>query len=124
LDHEKVDGEAFFVTNDAPVPFWDFARIVWRYSGSELGTEHVWTISKDTGLLLGGVMEWVFWALGRKASLTRRQVKYSCMTRYYDIKKARKRLGYAPIVGLEEGVKRGVGWFLEEAARETEKKAQ
>ena len=28
LDYEKVDGEAFFVTNDEPVYFWDFARAV------------------------------------------------------------------------------------------------
>lgn len=124
LDHERVDGECFFITNDSPVPFWDFARSVWKYAGSEKGTEHVWIIGKDVGMLLGGVMEWGMWLVGRKAKLTRRQVKYSCMTRYYDVGKAKKRLGYVPIVGLEEGIKRGVGWFLEEARRDGEKKGQ
>lgn len=124
LDHEKVDGEAFFVTNDEPVPFWDFARMVWKACGSPHGTEHVWVISKEMGLLIGGVLEWGMWLVGRTPKLTRRQVKYSCMTRYYDISKAKKRLGYAPIVGLEEGIIRGVKYFEEGQKAESEKKAQ
>ena len=124
LNHEKVDGEAFFITNDSPVYFWDFARAVWKAAGSPLGTEHVWEISKDVGLAIGGFLEWAMWAVGRPAKLTRRQVKYSCMTRYYDVGKAKKRLGYAPIVGLGEGIERSVRWFEEEGRREGEKKSQ
>ncbi|KAK5987317.1 Sterol-4-alpha-carboxylate 3-dehydrogenase ERG26 [Cladobotryum mycophilum] len=44
LDHERVDGEVFFITNDAPVYFWDFARAVWRAAGNKAGTEGVWTL--------------------------------------------------------------------------------
>ncbi|KAH8593550.1 sterol-4-alpha-carboxylate 3-dehydrogenase [Bisporella sp. PMI_857] len=124
LDHERVDGECFFITNDSPTPFWDFARMVFKAAGSDKGTEHVWVISRDVGLVLGGVLEWVMWVVGRPAKLTRRQVKYSCMTRYYDITKAKVRLGYAPIVGLEEGIKRGVGALLEEQKAAGEKKSQ
>lgn len=124
LDHERVDGEAFFVTNGSPVYFWDFARMVWKAAGSPLGTDHVWEISKDVGLAIGGLIEWVMWCVGRPPKLTRRQVKYSCMTRYYDIGKARKRLGYEPIVGLQEGIERSVKWFEEERRREAEKKGQ
>ncbi len=57
LDYEKVDGEAFFITNDQPVYFWDFARAVWKAAGSEKGTEHMWTMSKDVGMFIGGVLE-------------------------------------------------------------------
>lgn len=119
-----MDGEAFFVTNDQPVPFWDFARMVWKASGSELGTEHVWVISKEVGMLIGGTLEWGMWAVGRTPKLTRRQVKYSCMTRYYDIRKAKRLLGYTPIVSLEEGIKRGVAYFDEELKKDNEKKGQ
>jgi sterol-4alpha-carboxylate 3-dehydrogenase (decarboxylating) len=124
MDHERVDGEAFFITNDSPVYFWDFARMVWKACGSTLGTEHVWVIGKDAGLALGGLLEWGFWLVGRTPKLTRRQVRYSSMTRYYDISKAKKLLGYAPIVGLQEGIERAVGWFMEEAKKEEEKKGQ
>lgn len=124
LDHEKVDGEVFFVTNGAPIYFWDFARMVWKAAGSRKGTEHVWEIGKDTGLTLGGVMEWVYWGIGKTPKLTRRQVRYSCMTRYYDITKAKKRLGYEPVVPLQESVEKSVKWFEEERAKAGEKKTQ
>jgi sterol-4alpha-carboxylate 3-dehydrogenase (decarboxylating) len=124
LDHERVDGEAFFITNGSPVYFWDFARMVWRTCGSTKGTEHVWTIGKDFGLTLAAFMEWGYWIVGKTPKLTRRSVKYSCMTRYYDIGKARRLLGYAPIVGLQEGIERSVAWFEEEARKEGEKKGQ
>lgn len=124
LDHEKVDGEAFFITNDEPVYFWDFARAVWKAAGSEKGTEHVWVIGRDMGMAIGGLLEWGMWCLGRTPKLTRRQVRYSTMTRYYDCGKAKRRLGYSPLVGLQEGITRAVGWFDEQRVTEGEKKGQ
>ena len=32
-DHEKIDGEAFMVTNDSPVYFWDTSRYIWTLYG-------------------------------------------------------------------------------------------
>ena len=122
--HERIDGEPFFITNDSPVYFWDFARAVWKAAGSELGTEHVWVIGREVGLALGAVLEWGFWAVGRKSRLTTREVKYSCMMRYYDVGKANKRLGYAPIVSLKEGIERSVEAFMGEDRKTGEKKDQ
>ncbi|CZS89378.1 related to C-3 sterol dehydrogenase (C-4 decarboxylase) [Rhynchosporium agropyri] len=124
LDHEKIDGEAFFVTNDEPVYFWDFTRAVWKAAGSDKGTEHVWVIGKDTGMAIGALLEWAMWCLGRTPKLTRRQVRYSSMTRYYDCGKAKRRLGYKPLVGLQEGITRSVEWFEEQRTKEEEKKGQ
>ncbi|KAL3417621.1 3-beta hydroxysteroid dehydrogenase/isomerase [Phlyctema vagabunda] len=124
LDHEKVDGEVFFVTNDSPVYFWDFARALWAAAGSDKGTEHVWVIGQDNGLMLASAMEWVYWALRRTPKLTRRQVRYSSMTRYYDITKAKQRLGYEPIVPLADGIERSVKWFQELRLQEGQKKSQ
>ncbi|KAI5370059.1 Putative 3-beta hydroxysteroid dehydrogenase/isomerase, NAD(P)-binding domain superfamily [Septoria linicola] len=109
LDHEKVDGEAFFITNDAPVYFFDFARMCWAAAGDKTRPDQVWKLSKEVGLFLATLMEWVFFLfrLG-KPNLTRQQVRYTCMTRYYNIDKAKMRLGYTPLVGLQDGIKRGV----------------
>ncbi|KAF2859627.1 hypothetical protein K470DRAFT_218780 [Piedraia hortae CBS 480.64] len=109
LDHEKVDGEAFFITNDSPVYFFDFARSVWAAAGDRTKPSDVWVLSKDVGLLIAMLMEFAFWLfkLG-KPNLTRGQVKYTCMTRYYNIDKAKTRLGYRPVVKLSEGIERGV----------------
>lgn len=124
LDHEKIDGEVFFITNDQPIYFWDYARAVWKAAGSDKGTEHVWHIPYDVGMAIGGILEWGMWLVGREAKLTRRQVKYSCMTRYYDCGKAKRRLGYAPLVGLQEGIDRAVKHYLTVKKQEEENKAQ
>ncbi|KAK4892494.1 erg26, C-3 sterol dehydrogenase [Elasticomyces elasticus] len=109
LDNEKVDGEAFFITNDSPVYFFDFARMCWAAAGDKTQPNQVWVLSKGLGLFLATIMEWVFWIfkLG-KPGLTRQQVKYTCMTRFYSIDKAKRRLGYKPVVKLEDGIRRGV----------------
>lgn len=104
--------------------FWDYARMIWKAAGNEKGTEHVWKISKDIGLLIGGLLETVSWITGKPAALDKMKVRYSCMTRYYDITKAKNRLGYEPIVGLVEGVETSVAWFLADKAAKGEKKDQ
>lgn len=116
LDHERVDGEAFLITNDSPVYFWDFMRAVWRAAGSDLGTAHVWTLSRDVGYALGFLSECVFALVRKPPTFNRQRIVYSCMTRYYNIDKAKMRLGYQPLVSLDEGVKRAVRWFLEQEA--------
>jgi sterol-4alpha-carboxylate 3-dehydrogenase (decarboxylating) len=124
LDMERVDGEVFIITNDQPVYFWDFARAVWKAAGSEKGTEHVWVIGKDIGLVLATVLEWGTWLVGKDTPFKRRIVRYTSMTRYYDCSKAKRRLGYRPIVSLQEGIQRSVNFWLEEQKVAGEKKGQ
>ncbi|OAA66731.1 c-3 sterol dehydrogenase c-4 decarboxylase [Niveomyces insectorum RCEF 264] len=114
LDYERIDGEAFLITNGSPVYFWDFARTVWKYAGCTDGTDKAWVLSREVGVLLGLASECVFALLRRPPTFNRQRIIYSCMTRYYDISKARRLLGYEPIVSLEEGIRRGVKWFQEQ----------
>jgi sterol-4alpha-carboxylate 3-dehydrogenase (decarboxylating) len=114
LDHERVDGEAFLVTNGQPVYFWDFARAIWRAAGSGKGTDHVWEMSREVGIMLGLLSEIAFGIIRKPPTFNRQRIVYSCMTRYYDITKARRRLGYRPLVGLSEGIKRAVQWTLDQ----------
>ena len=112
LDHERVDGEAFFITNDEPVYFWDFVRSVWAKAGDKTQPSQVWVIETDFGLILVWLLEWLYWfAGGRVPNLTRKKVVYSSLTRYYNVDKAKNILGYKPQVGVEEGVRRTVQWF-------------
>ena len=123
LDHEKVDGEAFFITNDEPMYFWDFARTVWSAAGDKTQPSQVWVIGKAFGMVIVWLTEWLFWlAGGRVPNLTRKKVIYSSLTRYYNIDKAKNVLGYEPQVRLDEGVQRTVKWFKEQDG--LEKKSQ
>ena len=116
LDHEKVDGEAFFITNDTPLYFWDFARMVWSTVGDTTEPSEVWVINRDIGLVIASAMEWVLWLVGRTPNLTRKAVNYSSMVRYYNIDKAKKLLGYAPLIGMEEAIVRSVKSFQTQKA--------
>ena len=121
LDYERVDGEAFIITNGKPVYFWDFARLVWKAAGDKLEPSQVWVIPRDLGLKLAYALEWLYWfAGGRKPNLSWKQFNYSTMTRYFNIDKARIRLGYKPQVDMDEGVLRTVRW-IQEKRREEQK---
>ncbi|KAF2869369.1 hypothetical protein BDV95DRAFT_629953 [Massariosphaeria phaeospora] len=124
LDSEKVDGEAFNITNGQPVYFWDFARAVWHEAGDTVPLSGIWHLSWEFAFGVGAILEWLFWVLGKTPNLTRQQVRYSTITRYYSIDKAKKRLGYAPIVDLDEGIRRGVRHILEQEDRQKQKKGQ
>ena len=85
------------------------ARACWAAAGDKTTPEQVWWLSKDLGLLIATILGWVY-AIMRwgKPNLTKQQVQYSCMIRYFNIDKARRRLGYQPIVGIDEGIRKGV----------------
>jgi len=113
LDTERVDGEAFIITNDSPVYFWDFARAIWKAAGNDKGLEGVWKLPTDVGIFLGLLSEIAFGIIGKPPTFNRQRIIYSSMTRYYNISKAKQRLAYRPIVPLGEGIERGVKWCLE-----------
>lgn len=122
---ERVDGEAFFVTNDEHYRFWDFARAVWHAAGDRSDPKRVWVIPKDVGLIMATFVEWIFWLVfwgSKEPQFTRRKIKHTCMNRTFRIDKAKSRLGYVPEVSMEEGIERGVKWFLEVEAQDQSKK--
>ncbi|EEP76539.1 conserved hypothetical protein [Uncinocarpus reesii 1704] len=113
LDYERVDGEAFTITNDSPVYFWDMARSIWALMDRYVEPHQVFELGEGTLTVVGGILETVFGLFGKRPRLTRREVRYSCMTRYYSCNKAKLRLKYRPIVPLDEGVARSVAYVLE-----------
>lgn len=110
----QVAGQAFFITNGEPVYFWDFARRIWlaldppTEEGRKRAEGGAWVIPRQFGMVLGYLGETWAWLIGKDAGFTRYRVGYSCATRYHNIEKARRVLGYEPEVGLEEGVRRMV----------------
>ncbi|KAH6604725.1 c-3 sterol dehydrogenase c-4 decarboxylase family [Trichoderma cornu-damae] len=119
LSHERVDGEIFFITNDTPVYFWDFARAVWRAAGCEKGTEGVWQISRGVSIILGSASELFFDIIGKPPTFTKMRAMISTVTRYYNIDKAKRVLRYEPLFTLQEGIKRGVDWALEQEKKDS-----
>ncbi|MCJ1385943.1 hypothetical protein MMC17_009068 [Xylographa soralifera] len=69
---EGVDGEAFFVTNGEPIPFWDFARTI------EAAARH---LVKNEGI----VRSTTFGA--KNTTFSRSTMRFACMTRSFRIDK-------------------------------------
>ncbi|KAG6903117.1 hypothetical protein C0995_004664 [Termitomyces sp. Mi166 len=116
----QVAGQAFFVTNGEPCYFWDFPRLVWHHLDSVFPGKRQprkpFKLSKSLGLLAATGAEYVAWLTAKEPTFTRFKVSYSCVNRWYNIEKARRVLGYEPIVGLEEGIKLMVEWWAKEYA--------
>ena len=102
----KVDGEAFFITDDNPVALWDFVRKIWAAAGDQTPKEKIWVIPDRVAINLATTMDWIYWIVffGRKRPyiFTRQRVEYMCHTRTFRIDKAKERLGYVPRGDMDE----------------------
>lgn len=108
----QADGEAFFITNGQPIPFWDFPRALWyHYNGHVDSPESIVVLSLTFALILACLAELFSKLTGRPVQFTRYRVTYTACDRYYNIEKARRILGYEPIYGLEDSIKRSVDWW-------------
>lgn len=121
-ESRKVDGEAFFITDGNPIPFWTFERLIWNAAGDKTTPEDVTVIPAWFMLSLASAVEWLYWAftlgLKRPKVLRRQVMTYTCYSRTYSIEKARARLGYDPVDDRDEQIRRGLNW-----ARRTQKEA-
>lgn len=110
-------GDAFFITDDAPMPFWDFQRKIWNEAGDRTPLEQVRVIPAWVGMAIAVFVEYVFWffTFAQKLppkSLRQDTLRYAITESTYCISKAKERLGYEPLTSTDEGIRRGVRWAL------------
>ena len=100
-------GQAYFITNGEPMPFWDFIRKVAarlgfppvKYTAPKSLVYAIAAIKEGIDTLKGGT-------LNAEDGLTRFAIRYMCTHHYFSIEKARRELGYNPAVSVEEGIER------------------
>jgi sterol-4alpha-carboxylate 3-dehydrogenase (decarboxylating) len=115
----KVDGEAFFITDDSPMKFWEFSRRVWKLGGDRYlnGSPNPRIIQIPFWALMGPVSagEGIRKMAGGKGELklSRHHLEFMKSGSRVSCDKAKARLGYRPVCGTEEGVSRSVAWFME-----------
>ena len=63
--------------------------------------------------MAGAVCEAVCAPLGIEPPIYRRRVDFFTKSRAFDITRARTEIGYAPHVGLREGISRTLNWYRE-----------
>ncbi|KAI9662116.1 MAG: erg26, C-3 sterol dehydrogenase [Alyxoria varia] len=140
---DKVDGEAILITNASPIYFWDFAKGLWfkyyraclslsKSSGQESSSPPLpepvsrpFVLPSGPMLVIAIIITWVTWLLQLPPpSLNPLSVRVSCMTRYFQQKKALGALGYAPVWTMDEALDRTALWFAEQRRSEGVKKVQ
>lgn len=108
----QVAGEAFHITDGAPMLLWDYMRMVYRLAGDKTKPEEIKIIPAWLAMTMAtvaeGVYSWVTWGRQRPTQLNRTIVSHSVRNYTYDISKARRVLGYQPAPMLEEGLKEAV----------------
>ncbi len=114
----RVDGEAFNITDDAPLPPWTFFRMFWVQLGDSTPLSKVWVIPSSVALFMSECAEWWTWVTSfgrlRPKVLIKERIEFLLYTRTYSIQKAKERLGYAPMLPTSEAVRRAVDWALRE----------
>ncbi len=105
-----VAGRAFFVSDDAPVPLWEFIDRVLAAAGLPPVEK---TISPRVAYAAGWLLEKVYGTLrlSGEPRLTRFVAEELATSHWFDIGAARRLLGYRPVVEPEEGLRRLAEWL-------------
>lgn len=113
----RIDGEAFFITNDEHMLFWDYQRAIAASIGIPVKKEDIKIVPIWVAYLAALVSEWYTWVVtwGQEVPLvTREAVRMTVIHRTFNIEKAKRVLGYQPKVTIADGLERAGKWFVEE----------
>lgn len=127
---ERADGQAFNISDGSPMKFWDFARTLFREAGDANwapdGSQKAVQIPFWVILFGIGLTEWLYWIFTfgllrpNSSTPTYHYMKTGC---WLDISKARRVLGYEPLLHTNEGLKKSVHWMRENGYLEDKKNA-
>jgi nucleoside-diphosphate-sugar epimerase len=104
-------GEVYLLAGARSWPMDEVHAAIMKYAGADAKYPRV-----PLGLALFGarVLEKAYTARGRTPVVTYENIKSSATDRTFDVSKAKRELGYAPQVGLDEGARLTVEWFKKE----------
>lgn len=110
LERPQAVGEAFIIAGPRYVSQRELADVVARHTGGRVLPFRVpaWPLQA-----LGTIVESICVPLGLEPPLHRRRVDFWVKSRAFSIEKARRLLGYAPKVDLDEGVARTAASYRE-----------
>ena len=110
LDRPEAVGEAFLIAGPRYLSQDELASLIARHTGGRVLPFHIPAAPIQ---LLGDVVEALCVPLGLEPPLHRRRVDFWTKSRAFSIEKARRLLGYAPRVDVEEGIARTAAWYRE-----------
>jgi 3beta-hydroxy-delta5-steroid dehydrogenase/steroid delta-isomerase len=104
VERSPVCGEAYFLSDETPINAGEFAIELVRNMGL---TAPLVRVPDPIARAVGGVFERLYQLFGAPQPLfTVANVKLCDIDHYFSIDKAKRHLGYAPLVDTEEGLRR------------------
>ncbi|HEY7413387.1 MAG TPA: NAD-dependent epimerase/dehydratase family protein [Vicinamibacteria bacterium] len=110
LARPEAVGEAFIVAGPRYVTQRELAEVIARHTG---GAVLPFRVPAAPLRWAAAAVEAVCVPLGLEPPLHRRRVEFWTKSRAFSIEKARRLLGYAPRVDVDEGVRRTAAWYRE-----------
>ena len=111
-DRAAVAGRAFFITADDPIETWTMVNHLLAAAGEPPVTK---SISARAARNVGAILETV-WRLLRRSTeppMTRWVAEELSTSHWFNVSAARRDLGYAPQVSLDDGLARLRSWCAE-----------
>ncbi len=106
----RANGKAYFISQGEPVNLWHWIADLF----SRMGVPQVdKRVAERTAYRLGAVLELAYRLLGlrHEPKMTRFLAEQLAKSHYFSIEKARRDLGYEPLISTEEGLQRTVQWL-------------
>jgi nucleoside-diphosphate-sugar epimerase len=122
LDHKRAVGEVYNITNDRPLTQKQLLRAIAHEVGANPPRLHI----PYHALYAAGYAAERLATLApssRRPPITRLGVAFLGTDNRYGIDKARRELGYAPLVDLDEGVRLAARWYRKGDAEHTARPA-
>ncbi|MBA3658656.1 MAG: NAD-dependent epimerase/dehydratase family protein [Gemmatimonadales bacterium] len=106
--HPRAVGEVFILGGEEYRTLAELASMI----AAELGVPAPWIkLPARPFQMLGSICERVCVPLGIEPPIHRRRVDFYTKSRAFTIEKAKRLLGYRPLVSLEEGIARTAEWY-------------
>jgi sterol-4alpha-carboxylate 3-dehydrogenase (decarboxylating) len=103
----SLAGRAWFMTDGEPTPFWGFVdRVLAAMALPATRGRIPYGVAYAAAAVVEGAKALLGRDAGPESGLTRFAVRYMCTHHYFSIARARAELGYAPAVGIDEGIVR------------------
>ncbi|MEE4609037.1 MAG: NAD-dependent epimerase/dehydratase family protein [Desulfobacteraceae bacterium] len=105
-----ISGRVYFISQDEPIPLWEMIDRILAAGGKPPVTR---SISPKAAYRIGTFCEWLHRTLrlAGEPPMTRFVAAELATSHWFDISAARRDLGYAPEVSIDEGLERLAEWL-------------
>jgi len=107
----SLSGNIYFISDDAPIPLWEMVNNILKAGGCNPVKRRM---SQRTAWFIGAVLEWIYriFPINGEPRMTRFVAQELATSHWFDISAAKRDLGYAPIVSIQEGLEKLERWLL------------